>query len=355
MKLLLTLLLLLPGVAALAQKAELAALLKKEKVVGLQLAYTKGDTTKTYSLGLRKSGSTQAVDANTIFQAASLGKVVLAYIALRLRDRGLLDLDKPLLAYGPYPRLAKEPRANKITARMALTHSSGLPGWAENPLQPAWKTSDLRLKHAPDSCWNYSGEGYVFLQKALEHITGKSFEALAQTEVFQPLQMKNSSFIWRDKFAAKASFGHDKAGKATEIRKFAEPYGAYSLLTNATDYNCFLQALMAGQGLQSASVSLLLRPANAANRCSTPAGSAADLAITWACGVGLATTSHGPALWHWGNNGDFQGFFMLFPDKRESLLFLTNSANGLKITDEVLRLFVGASEYWAMQWLEEEK
>ncbi len=390
MKLLLTLLL-LHGVAGIAQKAQLQpfsgwstgrpaplswgegpgarfparaahtnrrtaliALLKKENVPGMQLVYTKGGTTSTYNLGLRKSGTTQAVAANSTFQAASLGKVVLAYTALRLHDRGLLDLDKPLLSYGPYPRLQQEPRAAKITARLVLAHASGLPGWAENPLKPTWKTSALYLKHAPDSCWNYSGEGYVFLQKTLERITGKSFEALAREEVFRPLQMKNSSFVWRDQFAATACFGHDEKGRPTEIKKFAEPYGAFSLLTNATDYHRFLQALLAGQGLKPATARLLRMPANAANRCSTPA-SPADPAIAWACGVGLARTSHGPALWHWGNNDDFQGFFMAFPDKKESIFFLTNSANGLKMTDEVLRLFIGPGQYWAMQWLAEEK
>jgi CubicO group peptidase (beta-lactamase class C family) len=105
MKLLLALLLLLQSLAGLAQQNELTALLKKENITGMQLIYTNGNTTKAYSLGLRQAGTTQAVDATSIFQAASLGKVVLAYTALRLHDRGLLDLDKPLLSYYAYPRL----------------------------------------------------------------------------------------------------------------------------------------------------------------------------------------------------------------------------------------------------------
>ncbi len=43
------------------------------------------------------------------------------------------------------------------------------------------------------------------------------------------------------------------------------------------------------------------------------------------------------------------------PGKKESVLLLTNSANGLKITDEVLRLFLGPGRYWATQWLAEKK
>lgn len=354
MKFLLTVLLLVSCFSSEAQQKELAALLKKENVPGIQLIHTKSKTVTMYSLGLRQSGRPATVDARTTFQAASLGKVVLAYLTLRLHDQGLLDLDKPLLTYYAYPRLAREPKADKITARLVLTHATGLPNWAENPLQASWQTSALHLSYPPDSCFNYSGEGYVFLQKTLEHLTGKSFEALAQQEVFQPLRMTNSSFIWQKKFAANAASGHDAKGQPTTIRHFAQPYGAYSLLTNATDYNRFLQALLTGQGLKPATARLLQTTASPANRCRTPAGPA-DPAIAWAYGVSLAATSHGPALWHWGNNDDFQGFFMAFPDKQESLLFFTNSANGLKITEEVLRLFIGPGQYWAIQWLDAEK
>jgi CubicO group peptidase (beta-lactamase class C family) len=350
MKFLLTLLLLMPALTGWGQKAELLALLQQENVPGMQLVYTKGTTVRTYSLGVRRAGTTQAVAATSTFQAASLGKVVLAYTALRLLDRGLLDLDKPLLAYYPYPRLLHEPQADKITARLVLAHTTGLPNWAENPTNPTWPTSALHLKYAPDSCWNYSGEGYVFLQKTLEHLTGKSFETLAQEEVFRPLGLKNSSFSWQAKFAATACTGHDAQGQPTQVQLFAAPYGAYSLLTTAADYSRFLQALMSGRGLKPATARLLTTPATAANRCGQPA-TAADPAIAWACGVGLATTSRGLAQWHWGDNGDFKGFFMALPGQHESVLFLTNSANGARLTNEVLRLFFGPGQYWAPQWL----
>lgn len=354
MKKLLALALLLYSFVATAQRAELEALRQKENVPGLQLVYTKKGETQQYSLGVRQAGTSQAVDANTIFQAASLGKVVLAYTALRLHDQGRFDLDKPLLSYYPYPRLQNEPRGNRITARMVLGHTTGLPNWTGYPLAESWKTSPLTLKFAPDSCWSYSGEGYVFLQKTLEHLTGKTLDQLAQQEVFGPLKMKNSSFTWQTRFDQNAAFGHDKVGKPTDIKRFVEPNGGFSLLTTAADYSRFLQAIMKGTELKPATARLLSTPANAATRCTTPL-TPTDANIAWACGVGLATTSHGPALWHWGDNGDFWGFFMVFPGAQETLLFLTNSANGLRLTDDILGLFVGNGQYQAMQWLAEEK
>lgn len=356
MKLLTTLLLLFTSLVALAQptqQAQVAALLAKYQVPGAQLVYTRGKATTTYSLGVRRAGTAPAVTASTIFQAASLGKVVEAYVALRLHDRRLLDLDQPLLTYCAYPRLAQEPRATRLTARMVLTHTTGLPNWAENPTGPTWSTSALRLKHAPDSCWSYSGEGFVLLQKVLEHLTGKSFEALAQQEVFGPLHLKNSGFIWREQFAATASTGHDGQSQPTEIKQFAAPYGAYSLLTTATDYSLFLQAIMAGRGLKPATARLLTTAATPANRCGHPL-TTTDAAIAWAYGVGLATTSQGLAQWHWGDNGDFKGFFMTLPGQQESLICLTNSSNGPKMMAEVLRLFFGPGQYYALDWLAED-
>ncbi|GAB2859115.1 serine hydrolase domain-containing protein [Hymenobacter ruber] len=352
----LLLLALLAGTVSRAQPAPSAAtiraLVHKANVPGMQLVYTRGDKTHAYALGQRTAGQPAAVDATTTFEAASLGKAVLAYVTLRLLDRGVLSLDKPLLTYAPYPRLQGAANADKITPRMVLGHTTGLPNWAANPLSPDWSTTPLCLKYAPDSCWNYSGEGYIWLQKTLEHLAGKPFETLAQEEVFGPLRMMHSRFVWQEKMAANAASGHDGQGRPTPITRFPAAYGAFSLLSTAADYSLFLQALMTGWGLKPVTAQLLLTPANEARRCGQPT-TATDPFVAWACGVGLATTSHGLAQWQWGDNGNFKGFYMTLPAEKATLVFLTNSANGPKMTEELLRLFFGPGEYRAAQWLAE--
>ena len=333
-------------------KAALLALMQTANVPGMQLVYTHGNQTKAYALGERTAGQPAAVNAATTFEAASLGKAVLAYVALRLLDRGVFDLDTPLLTYYQYPRLLGAANAEKITARMVLGHTTGLPNWAIYPSSPKWPASPLRLKYAPDSCWHYSGEGYVFLQKTLEHLTGKPFETLAREEVFGPLRMTHSSFVWQEGLAANTASGHDDQGKPVSISHFSAAYGAYSLLSTGADYSRFLQAMMTGKGLKPATAQLLRTPANEARRCSRPA-TANDPFIAWACGVGLATTSHGLAQWQWGDNTTFKGFYLTLPGEKKNLVFLTNSANGDKMVEELLRLFLGPGEYRATQWLAE--
>jgi CubicO group peptidase (beta-lactamase class C family) len=76
------------------------------------------------------------VDTATVFEAASLSKPVFAYLALRLADRGELDLDRPLADLFDYSRFGKDERARRITARMVLSHGTGLPNWGGERLTP---------------------------------------------------------------------------------------------------------------------------------------------------------------------------------------------------------------------------
>lgn len=349
---LLLLLTLLIPVAHAQPAAALTALMQRHQVPGMQLVYTRGRRTQTYSLGVREARGSQPVTDTTIFEAASLGKEMLAYVALRLLDQGALDLDKPLLDYYAYPRVQGQPRAGRVTARLVLTHTAGLPNWAVKPTGPDWATSPLRVAYAPDSCWSYSGEGYAWLQQTLEHLTGHSWEELAREHIFQPMGLKNSSFVWKPAFAARASAGHDGQSQPIPIDHFAGPNAGFSLYSTAADYSRFLRALRTGEGLRPATARLLRTPATPANRCGQPA-SATDPYIDWACGVGLAATSQGLAQWQWGDNGNFKSFFMTLPGQKESLVLLTNSSNGPQMVDEVLTLFFGKGEYRATQWLRE--
>src|SRR5205085_2345796 len=126
------------------------------------------------------------------FRAGSLGKCVFSYAVMRLFDRGVLSLDTPLMRYiGSYKRFnPTDARYSMITARMVLSHTSGLAEFQE------FDTGEpVRLLFAPGSSFAYSGEGYWFLQKVMEELTGKPLEIIMQNEVFKPLHMVNSTYI----------------------------------------------------------------------------------------------------------------------------------------------------------------
>ena len=141
-----------------------------------------------------------------------------------------------------YPRLAHDERYKKITARIVLSHGTGLPNWGGE---------QLTLRFEPGTAYGYSGEGFVFLQKVLERVTGRSLDELARREVFRPLGMTRSSFVWQERFAGDAAYGKDWLWNVAPANRYteAEANAAASLLTTATDYAKFVAAVLTGRGL----------------------------------------------------------------------------------------------------------
>jgi CubicO group peptidase (beta-lactamase class C family) len=336
-------LMLLPWLSALSQEKKLAKIIKEENIPGIQLLYTKGAKTEAINLGVIEQGSTQKVTSNTIFEAASLSKSVFAYAFLRLYDRGILSLDTPLLHYmgGRYIRFdAKDPRYAKITARMVLRHTTGLPNWGEDA------DGGARLIFTPDSTFSYSGEGILFLQRVVEKKLNKSLNEIMNEEVFAPLKMENSSYEWADKFDTVAAFGNS----IEQIDRHQNQNAAYSLLTNAHDYNIFLQAVMAGKGLKPLTRKMMFRKESAGNWFGHTV-TEANKHINWGLGFGLSENEHGKMIWHWGDNGVFKCFYLLYPARNESLVYFTHSRDGLEILGDVLDLFYGKQTWWQVKWL----
>lgn len=96
-----------------------------------------------------------------MFQAASLTKVVSSYAFLKMVDAGTLDLDTPLWDYYQSPRTAGSAEAKKITARMVLNHTTGLPNCEEDAGD---EDSELVPSTTPGTEFGYSGDTLFLLQ-----------------------------------------------------------------------------------------------------------------------------------------------------------------------------------------------
>ena len=333
-----------------AQEKELEAILTRDSITGMQLVYQKGTEKLELDLGVRSRMPWEAVKGNTIFQAASLSKTIVAYAALRMYDKGLLDLDKPLYAYIPNPKMNRDTLTRTITARMVLTHTSGLPNWSFNPFDPSWDTVQYVLQFKPGSAWSYSGEGFACLQRVMEALTGKNLQAIAEQEVFKPLRMTNSSFTWTPELDTFLARGHGENGKEDAKSHNTKALAAATLLTTASEFNLFLRALITGKGLKPDTWKMMLQKAVTPDRFGEPHDSSAAH-LGWGLGLGLEVNDKGNAIWHWGDNGDFKCFFMAFPGTGETLVFMTNDQNGLRHIEDILSVFLGRREYWSPRWL----
>ncbi len=96
-------------------------------VPGISVAIMqRGEVVWAQGFGVRDVRSGEAVTTDTVFEACSMSKPVLALIAMQLVQEGRLDLDTPLVAYLGHDYLPDQPDHRRITARMALAHRTGL-------------------------------------------------------------------------------------------------------------------------------------------------------------------------------------------------------------------------------------
>ena len=186
-------------------------LMEWANVPGLAVAILRdGKLAWSRGFGVIKAGESTPVGTDTIFPAASLSKPIVAYAILRMRDANLIDIDRPLWNYLPYTDLPDIEHAKAMTARHALSHSSGLQNWRFG------KDDKLQFAFKPGESFQYSGEGFYYLLRVIEQISGKGFEEYIQEAVLRPLGMANSTYGWNAAVEPKVTWGHNGRMRPSE-------------------------------------------------------------------------------------------------------------------------------------------
>lgn len=284
-----------------------------------------------------------AADQNSIYQAASLSKPLFAYIVMKMVDSGEIDLDTPLCKYTDIDRFEDKEEASKLTARLVLSHQSGLPNWATSPSSEVWPTSVITFKYRVGSCFAYSGEGFALLQRAVEAIRHSTLDEIARKEVFDPFDMPSSSYKWLPEYDSTALCGFNRENVNRGQGRHPRENCAYTLRTNAKEYSRFLKgAILEGRGLSPEAHKAMLTPqVQAVRYADNPRG--CDSTIFWCIGIGAIVGENGVPThyWHWGDNGNFKALFVVKPESKEVLNYFTNSAKGHDIVSSVTDLFLG--------------
>jgi CubicO group peptidase (beta-lactamase class C family) len=329
---------------AAAAATDLTLLMTDSRVPGVSMAVIRnGKAPVPIQLGVRNATTAAALDDHTVFASASLSKPLFAYVVMQLMDAGVLSLDATLASLAPN-FVTDDPRAAAITVRHILTHTSGLPNWrGKNP---------LKTQIDPGARFSYSSEGFHWLQKAVESLTGESIDALSRRLVFEPLGMRRSSFIWRHDFDANFAEGHDGMATPGAMRKATVANAAFSLLTTPADYARFMHAVVTGSRLKPATARLWLSPHVRLKQrcyvCHSAELPEEDQRIAWGLGWGLEPDRG--TFFHWGDNGRFKTFAIGSVAKRSVLVVFTNGANGMVIIPDIVhRLMPGQRP--AFRWL----
>jgi CubicO group peptidase (beta-lactamase class C family) len=363
-----------PNAALLRQ---LPRLLELASVPGLALGVIEDGRVWTRGFGRAVEDPAEPTSPETVFEAASLGKPLFAYAVLRLVDAKALDLDKPLYQYLPLPE-AGSARMKRVTVRQVLSHTTGLPNWRpqSGPLEPA---------EEPGKKFSYSGEAYFYLQRVVEAVTAKPFSRVMQEQVFDPLEMKQSSYVWRPEFETRMAAGYDghenrldvqaAIGRRTlEIARqwnkplidwryedsaravqlvnpqwpilplYMVPNAATSLLTTVSDYTKFLSRIVAPPGRPGLDLSPESRRAMATPEVRL------NSALFWGLGWGIQRDEHGEVLWHWGANNSFRNFVIADQANSRAVVVFTNSENGPRLYERVI-LSVTGHDHPAFLWI----
>ena len=318
-----------------------------QKVPIIQVAYKTRDR-KFFFETANFDFVTASPDLSTVFLSCSMSKPVFAYIVLRLVDKGLIDIDRPLYEYtdgiledrfcNAIPKKVKasernEEWAKRLTARIVLTHGTGLPNWMEKRGE-----GKIVFENEPGKKYTYSGEGFHYLQRVVEHITGKTLNELADEEVFIPLGMVSSSYKWRKEYAVTHAYGYDEnMVKGTQYENTlphifdnTHENSAYTLRTNVKDYSLFLEALMEGRGLKPETFKEMVSLQRAL-----------DASGNTYTGLGIRVhpnkqSDYGPMWQHGGSTYNFRCWFCIFPKEKSYFVYFTNSSNGYGATQQAL-------------------
>lgn len=273
---------------------------------------------------------TELADRNTLFEACSLSKSFMVYVTNKMVDENKLDLDKPLYKYLNYPLLEKDPRYKLITARMVLGHSSGIENWKSNN-----NPDVLEIIADPGTEYVYSGEGYQYLAKVIEHLRKESYQEYIEKMIIKPLDLKRTFMMFNPGWIDSANYarGHGIYGKEIKKNKNTNPIPASGMHLTAADYAKLIIALFDSHRFSEHRIKDMLNPV-IKEHLDNPS-------LFYGPGFEILRNDKDTLIMHGGDNWGYKGFVCYSIKHKSGLVFLANSDRGKYLTKKLCEMTVG--------------
>lgn len=330
--------------------SKIDAFVKKQmdslNIPGLSIAFVNDDETVYHKFyGVKNTDTQEKVTEETQFDAASTSKSVFSFFVLKMVDDGILDLDTPLYRYLEYPDISHDGRYKKITARMVLSHTSGFPNWRfldeEGNYDPNAK---IRIDFEHGTQFQYSGEGYKYLAMVVSHlldIEENQLQDVIEKEVFTPLQMEHSSFVWNDYLETHRAHGHLN-GKPNEgwasSGKSPNFNAAASLQTEAGEFSNFLKALINRKGLSDNSFEQMLSVQSVSPATKT------SKEHKYGLGIIVEPSRYGTLYMHGGDNLSSTAQYLFNQKHKSGYVFFTNSEHKKTLQKNLMQFLTEPSD-----------
>jgi CubicO group peptidase (beta-lactamase class C family) len=346
------------GPAKSSPKMRLAERMAFHKIPGVSIAVINGEKIEwSKGYGVLKAGGAAPVTTESVFQAASTTKMLVAAVVIRFVQDGRLDLDRDVNAYLKSWKIPENEwsGARPVTLRLLLTHRSGLPmtnfDYDDGPppslvqvlrAEPPARNKPAVVGFEPGSKWQYSNIGYVAIQLLLEDLTGRPLNDLMREVIFKPLGMTSSTLIYplEPELRVKEALPHDVDGKTGEPGLHATAQAQGGLMTTPSDLARFTAELMKAYRGES---SLILNREMARTMLHPEMNlDPSLLGMPLREGLGVLLGAEDDPLWfgHPGDNYPGASCWVVgYPALGTGLVVMTNGAKGNLLAMEILPAF----------------
>lgn len=267
-----------------------------------------------------------AAQSNTLFNVASLTKPVTALTVLKLIDAGQWNLDEPLDKYWIDPDIKGDPRHQKLTTRVVLSHQTGFPNWrSQNP------ANKLAFQFDPGTKYGYSGEGFEYLRHAVEAKFHRSLQQLADSLLFRPLHMSDTNYGWSDKMdSTRFADPHGKDGSLIPMKKNISVVAADWLVTSIDDYAKFSMAVLNQRLLSPALFGQMITP-----QVKMEGRPKENMGLGWEVMTPLENGEY--LIMHTGSDDGVKTLVVLLPKSKRGIILFTNGNNGFAVIRSIIR------------------
>jgi CubicO group peptidase (beta-lactamase class C family) len=288
-----------------------------------------------------------AATPHTLYSLASISKPITATGLMILKERGKIDLDRPINDYlGEAKIKVRVGNPADATVRRVANHTSGLPlhyqfFYEDEPYRAPSRDETIRRYAnsvtAPGEKDQYSNLGYGILDYVIERTSGKSYAEFMRTEVFVPLGLTHMSVDIGAGLEKHHAVRYGTDGLPIPFYGFDHPGGSavYASAHDLVRFGLFhLKAHLPDQKpiLNDQAIDEMHRPP-------TQTGPGSGYAIGWSTGV---YPGNHRTVAHSGGMGGVATSLRLFPEDKIAIVVLTNSSSPAPslISDEIVAVLM---------------
>ena len=269
----------------------------------------------------------------TKFELGSLTKQFTAACILQLAEQGRLSIEDKLSKFLP-----SFPKGDSVTIHMLLNHTSGIANYTSQPQFANLATLSLRKDSmiaffsnkpytaAPGTRYQYTNSGYFLLGYIIEKVSGLSYDTYLKKNIFDRIDMANSTLNKPDSILSMRAKGYDTKAKKTVNADYISmewPFSAGAIISTVDDLYKWDRALYTNTVINTLSKQSMFTPGKG----------------NYGYGFIIDSLEKHPRIWH---NGGIPGFITnlsRFVNDDVCVIVLANTAvvqnNTLPITDVI--------------------